>query len=226
MAFVGATGAGKTSIISLLNRFYDIQKGEILIDGIDIRQVRTEDLRRNIATVLQDVFLFSGDIRSNIRLNNTDISDETVKRVAEYVNADKFISRLPGGYDEPVMERGSTLSMGQRQLLAFARALAFDPAILVLDEATANIDTETELLIQDALDKLTKDRTTFVIAHRLSTIQKADKIIVLHKGVIREQGTHQELLRQRGLYYTLYQLQYKEQLGSQPEVSADNSVAT
>ena len=226
VAFVGATGAGKTSSISLLNRFYDIQKGEILIDGIDIRQVRTEDLRRNIATVLQDVFLFSGDIRSNIRLNNTDISDETVKRVAEYVNADKFISRLPGGYDEPVMERGSTLSMGQRQLLAFARALAFDPAILVLDEATANIDTETELLIQDALDKLTKDRTTFVIAHRLSTIQKADKIIVLHKGVIREQGTHQELLRQRGLYYTLYQLQYKEQLGSQPEVSADNSVAT
>lgn len=225
VAFVGATGAGKTSIISLLNRFYDIQKGQILIDDVDIRQMRKSDLRRQIAVVLQDVFLFTGDIKTNIRLNNTDISDETVAEVARYVNADKFIARLPKGYDEPVAERGSTLSMGQRQLLAFARALAFDPAILVLDEATANIDTETELLIQDALEKLTKNRTTFVIAHRLSTIQKADKIIVLHKGVIREMGNHQELLKKRGLYYKLYQLQYKEQLAGHKSEAAENASA-
>ncbi len=225
VAFVGATGAGKTSIISLLNRFYDIQKGQILVDGVDIRQMRKEDLRRQIAVVLQDVFLFTGDIKANIRLNNTDITDEKLTEVAKYVNAHRFIERLPAGYDEPVAERGSTLSMGQRQLLAFARALAFDPAILVLDEATANIDTETELLIQDALEKLTKGRTTFVIAHRLSTIQRADKIVVLHKGVIREIGSHQELLRNRGLYYKLYQLQYKEQLGTQPSAEGNSALA-
>lgn len=222
IAFVGATGAGKTSIINVLNRLYDIQKGQILIDGIDIRHVRKEDLRRQIAVVLQDVFLFTGDIKSNIRLNEQTISDEKVMEVARYVNADKFIEKLPGKLDEPVTERGSTLSMGQRQLLAFARALAFDPKILVLDEATANIDTETEILIQDALRKLTKGRTTFVIAHRLSTIQQADKIIVLHKGQIREVGTHQELLKKRGIYYKLYQLQYKDQLlGEQEAKDAD-----
>ncbi len=210
VAFVGATGAGKTSIISLMNRFYDIQKGEILVDGVNIRRYRVSDLRRNIATVLQDVFLFTGDIKGNIRLNNADITDEKIREVAHYVNADHFISRLPRGYDEPVTERGSTLSAGQRQLLAFARALAFDPSILVLDEATANIDTETELLIQDALPRLIAGRTTIVVAHRLSTIQHADKIIVLHKGKIREMGTHQELLTQKGIYYDLYRLQYKD----------------
>ncbi|MEA4882636.1 MAG: ABC transporter ATP-binding protein [Clostridia bacterium] len=208
VAFVGATGAGKTSIISLINRFYDIQKGQILVDGRDVRQYRTADLRRNVATVLQDVFLFTGDIETNIRLNNKSISDETVRKAAEHVNADRFISRLPKGYDEPVTERGSTLSAGQRQLLAFARALAFDPAILVLDEATANIDTETELLIQDALPRLIAGRTTIVVAHRLSTIQHADRIIVIHKGKVRETGTHQELLAKKGIYYDLCRLQY------------------
>ncbi|HON42881.1 MAG TPA: ABC transporter ATP-binding protein [Bacillota bacterium] len=226
VAFVGATGAGKTSVISLMNRFYDIQKGAILVDGIDIRRYRVSDLRKNIATVLQEVFLFTGDIKGNIRLNNTDISDEKIREVAHYVNADHFISRLPHGYDEPVTERGSTLSAGQRQLLAFARALAFDPAILVLDEATANIDTETELLIQDALPRLIAGRTTIVVAHRLSTIQHADKIIVLHKGRIREMGTHQELLAHKGIYYDLYRLQYKDDFGlPTPSIRADAYVS-
>lgn len=218
VAFVGATGAGKTSIISLMSRYYDIQKGSILIDGIDIRKIPLEDLRRNISTVFQDVFLFTGDIKTNIRLNNESITDEKVRSVAEYVNADVFIRKLPGGYDAKVTERGSTLSAGQRQLLAFARALAFNPSVLVLDEATSNIDTETEALIQDALPKLITGRTTIVIAHRLSTIQHADRIIVLHKGKIRESGTHQELLMQKGIYYGLYQLQYKDSL---PQVASE-----
>lgn len=210
VAFVGATGAGKSSIINLLSRFYDIQKGKILIDGTEIRDFELNQLRSNIGVVLQDVFLFSGDIRSNIRLNNTKITEEEIIEVAKYVNAHQFIERLPNQYDEAVTERGSTLSSGQRQLLSFARTLAFNPSILVLDEATSNIDTETELLIQDAMRKLTKDRTTIVVAHRLSTIQHADKIIVLHKGEIKEMGNHQELLAKQGLYYNLYELQYKE----------------
>lgn len=210
VAIVGATGAGKTSIISLLSRFYEIQKGDILIDGINAKELCKDDLRRSIGVVLQDVFLFSGKLKDNIRLNEESISDEKIEEVSRYVNADGFISRLPSGYNEEVMERGSTFSSGQRQLLAFARALAFDPAILVLDEATSNIDTETELLIQDALAKLTKNRTTIVIAHRLSTIQHADNIIVLHKGKVRESGNHQELLAKRGMYYSLYQLQYQK----------------
>jgi ABC-type multidrug transport system fused ATPase/permease subunit len=211
VAIVGATGAGKTSIISLLSRLYEIQKGEILIDGMNIRDIRKDDLRKLIGVVLQDVFLFSGRLRDNIRLDEESITVEKVIEAARYVNADGFISRLPDGYNTEVMERGSTFSAGQRQLLAFARALAFDPAILVLDEATSNIDTETELLIQDALAKLTRNRTTIVIAHRLSTIQHADKILVLHKGKVRESGTHQELLAKRGMYYSLYRLQYQKQ---------------
>jgi len=211
VAFVGATGAGKSSIINLLGRFYDIQKGTIRIDGMDIREMDKYELRKQIGIVLQDVFLFSGDIQSNIRLNREDITDEKIKQVAQYVNAEYFIDKLPQQYQEEVKERGSTLSQGQRQLLAFARTLAFNPAILILDEATANIDTETEQLIQDALNKLIHGRTTIVVAHRLSTIQHADKIIVLHKGKIREMGNHQELLSLQGLYYKLYQLQYKEE---------------
>ena len=208
IAIVGATGAGKTSIINLLNRFYEIQKGDILINGTNIKNAAADSLRRNIGVVMQDVFLFSGTIKENIKLNEEEISDEKVRKAAEFVNASGFIEALPHKYDEEVKERGATYSSGQRQLLAFARALAFDPPILVLDEATASIDTETELLIQDALAKLTQNRTTIVIAHRLSTIQHADMIIVLHKGRIREMGNHQELLAKRGIYYNLYQLQY------------------
>ncbi|ASS74842.1 lipid A ABC transporter permease/ATP-binding protein [Tumebacillus algifaecis] len=210
IAFVGATGAGKSSILNLLSRFYDIQKGEILIDGVNIKEVRKEELRRAISVVLQDVFLFTGTIRDNIRLQEPSITDQRIEESVRFVNADKLINKLPGKLDEPVLERGATFSAGERQLVAFARALAFDPTILVLDEATANIDTETESLIQDALQKLTKDRTTIVVAHRLSTIQNADKIIVMHKGTIREMGNHQALLAQGGMYYNLYQLQYKE----------------
>ncbi|HYE82431.1 MAG TPA: ABC transporter ATP-binding protein [Clostridia bacterium] len=209
-AFVGATGAGKTSIISLISRLYDIQKGEILIDGKNIKEIDKYELRSQIGTVLQDVFLFSGDIKSNIRLNEKDIDDATIRQTSSFVNADKFIEKLPDGYNEEVKERGATFSAGQRQLLAFARALAFDPSVLVLDEATSNIDTETEMLIQDAIKRVIKNRTTIVIAHRLSTIQHANNIIVLHKGKVREMGTHQELLDKKGMYYDLYLLQYKE----------------
>lgn len=212
VAFVGATGAGKSSIINLMNRFYDIQKGEILIDGINIKDIPLSTLRKNIGVVLQDVFMFTGTIKDNILLNNTEISTEKMKEIAQYVNAHNFIEKLPNQYDEPVMERGSTLSSGQRQLLAFARALATDPSILVLDEATSNIDTETEELIQDAVVKLIQGRTSIAIAHRLSTIQNCNKIMVLHKGQLREMGSHQELLEMEGIYYKLYQLQYKESL--------------
>lgn len=212
VAFVGATGAGKSSIINLVSRFYDVQKGSILIDGIDIRRLKKEEFRRQIGVVLQDVFLFSETIAGNINLNNPDISPEQIKSAARLVNADDFISRLPDGYKQQVEERGATLSAGERQLLAFARALAYDPRILILDEATANIDTATELLIQAALKKLAQGRTTIIVAHRLSTIQHADKIIVIHKGRIRESGTHQQLLNRGGIYYDLYRLQYKDQL--------------
>lgn len=208
VALVGATGSGKTTIISLLNRFYDIQKGYIKIDGRDIKDLDKHALRKKIGIVLQDVFLFAGDIKGNIRLHE-DISIDKVQAVAEYVNADGFIQDLPDKYDETVKERGSTLSAGQRQLLSFARALAFDPEILILDEATSNIDTETELLIQNAIGKLVKDRTTIIVAHRLSTIKHADKIIVMHKGKIQEIGNHDTLIQKRGFYYDLYKLQYQ-----------------
>ena len=211
VAFVGATGAGKTSIINLLCGFYEHQKGQILIDGIDIRDLGKEKLRRNIGLVLQDVSLFSGDIATNIRLFDSDIPMEEVERAAKYVNAHDFIQKLHGGYSHEVGEGGATLSLGQRQLISFARALIRDPKILVMDEATSHVDTETEILIQDALLKLMKGRTTIAIAHRLSTIQNADKIIVIHKGRIREVGDHQELLNKRGLYYNLYRLQYDQE---------------
>lgn len=211
VAIVGHTGAGKTSIISLLSRFYEIQRGEIFVDGVNIQHLRPEKLRKHIAVVLQDVFLFSGDITGNINLGDDAITPEMVQEAARIVGANKFIEQLPGQYKAEVKERGSTLSVGQKQLLSFARALAYNPKILVLDEATSSVDTETELLIQDAIKKLLKGRTSIVIAHRLSTIQNADKIIVLHKGEIREMGTHQELLSRDGIYRKLYQLQYKDQ---------------
>ena len=211
VAIVGATGAGKTSIINILTRFYDIKSGSILVDGIDIRKINKRELRKHISIVLQDVFLFSGNIRSNISMDNEDISEEQVKKAATLVGADKFIEALPNKYDEIVMERGATLSVGQKQLISFARALAYNPQILILDEATSSVDTETEALIQKAIEKLLVGRTAIVIAHRLSTIQNADKIIVMHKGKIRETGNHQELLAKKGIYYKLYQLQYKDQ---------------
>lgn len=206
-AFVGATGAGKSTILNLIGRYFDIQKGQILIDEIDIHEIDLDVLRGAIGQVQQDVFIFTGDIKSNISLNNEAISPDNVRRAAEIVNADPFIQKLPHGYDEPVTERGSTLSAGQRQLLSFARTLAYDPKILVLDEATANIDTETETLITQALARLMDGRTTIMVAHRLSTIQHADKIIVMHHGEIKESGTHQELLAKDGLYKKLYELQ-------------------
>ena len=211
VAIVGATGAGKTSIINILTRFYDIGKGEILVDGIPITRLMKRELRKHISIVLQDVFLFHGTVASNIGMNNPEITRVKIEEAARLVGADKFIRMLPNGYDEEVKERGATLSVGQKQLISFARALAHDPRILILDEATSSIDTETESLIQSAIEKLLVGRTAIVIAHRLSTIQNADKIIVMHKGEIKEMGTHRELLANRGIYFRLYQLQYKDQ---------------
>lgn len=210
VALVGHTGAGKTTIASLMLRFYEIQKGQILLDGVDIRERDLADLRRQFSIVLQDVFLFSGTAEANIRLG-AQISCDTVRQAAREVHADPFISALPQGYQTEILERGAGLSVGQKQLLSFARALAFDPRILILDEATSSIDTETELLIRDAVTRLMENRTSIIVAHRLSTIQRVDRIIVLHKGEVREIGSHQELLAKRGIYYTLYQLQYKDQ---------------
>jgi len=217
VAVVGHTGAGKTTLISLLMRFYDVQKGAIRIDGVDIRQMEIAELRSRFGVVLQDPFLFTGTVESNIRLGTSRILDEDVEQAAEDVNLADFIRTLPGGFKEPVRERGSTLSTGQKQLISFARALAHDPKILILDEATSSVDTETEFRVRDALNRMVEGRTSLIIAHRLSTVQRADKIIVMHKGQVREMGSHQQLLAQRGIYYKLYQLQYKDQeLGAPP----------
>lgn len=208
VALVGHTGSGKTSIVNIILGMYPYQKGEILIDDKPLNSYSLHDIRQNIGIVQQDVFLFSGTIRDNILLNDENLDDNKMYEVAKHVNVDRFIESLPGKYNEPVMERGSTFSVGQRQLIAFARVLAYDPSIFILDEATSNIDTETEILIQDALEKIMENRTSMIIAHRLSTIQHSDRIIVLHKGRIIEEGSHQELLRKEGLYYDLYRLQY------------------
>ena len=211
VAIVGYTGGGKTTIINLLSRYYDVSAGRILIDGTDIREYAQRDLHRYIATVLQDVFLFSGDIANNIHLGDRNIGEDKLREVSTYINAHKFIDKLPSGYQEKVGERGRTLSVGERQLLSFARALVYEPKILVLDEATSSVDTETEFLVQDALRKFMSGRTSIVIAHRLSTIRYVDRIIVLHKGEIIEEGSHKELLARRGHYSKLYELQYKDQ---------------
>ncbi len=211
VAFVGATGSGKSTIMSLLMRFYDAQRGAVLVDGVDVRLWPQKELRRRMSLVLQDVYLFSGTVARNIRMGNDDITDDDVQTAARYVNAEGFIRRLPEEFDAPLGERGASLSTGQKQLLSFARALAHDPEILILDEATSNVDTETEILIQEALTRLMQGRTSLVVAHRLSTVRNVDRILVMHKGALREEGSHQELLRQRGLYYRLYLLQYRDQ---------------
>ncbi|MFQ5541376.1 MAG: ABC transporter ATP-binding protein, partial [Candidatus Binatia bacterium] len=208
---VGATGGGKTTAIKLLSRFYDVQRGSVSVSGVDVRDWDLQALRRHIGVVLQDVFLFSGDILWNLSLGDQTFSVELIEQAARYANAERFVRRLPGEFRAQVRERGSNFSAGQRQLLALARVLVFEPEILVLDEATSSVDTETELLIQDALVKIMKDRTCLVIAHRLSTIRNADRIIVLHKGEVREIGSHAELLEKRGIYYRLYQLQYERE---------------
>ena len=210
VALVGHTGSGKTTITNLLMRFYDVQRGRILLDGVDVRDWDLQSLRENFAVVLQDIFLFTGTVESNIRLGRQDISDERVRWAASEVRADNFIQRLPQAYDSEVRERGAGLSVGQKQLISFARALAFDPALLILDEATSSIDTETEQLIQEAIARVMRNRTSVIVAHRLSTIQRADTIIVLHHGEIREQGSHQDLLSLQGLYWKLYKLQYSD----------------
>ncbi|HEV2698385.1 MAG TPA: ABC transporter ATP-binding protein, partial [Terriglobales bacterium] len=225
VAIVGHTGAGKTTLISLLLRFYDVQRGAIRIDGVDIKEMALTDLRRRFGVVLQDPFLFTGTIEGNIRLGTDWISDEDVRQAAEDVNLTDFIHNLPNTYKEEVHERGSTLSTGQKQLISFARALAHSPKILILDEATSSVDTETEFKVRDALGKMVEGRTSIIIAHRLSTVQRADKIIVMHKAQLREMGTHQQLLAKRGIYFKLYQLQYKDQelaatLPIHPEVTA------
>jgi len=229
VAVVGHTGAGKTTLISLLLRFYDVQKGAVRIDGVDVKDMDLPDLRRRFGVVLQDPFLFTGTIGGNIRLGTERILDEHVAQAAEDVNLGEFIRTLPDGFNQEVRERGSTLSTGQKQLISFARALAHEPRILILDEATSSVDTETEFKVRDALRRMVEGRTSLIIAHRLSTIQSADKIIVMHKGQVREMGTHQELLANRGIYYKLYQLQYKDQeiTAGKPEtpestVSADD----
>ena len=211
VAIVGHTGAGKTTIISLLLRFYDVQKGAIRIDGVDIRDMDLGDLRRRYGVVLQDPFLFSGTVADNIRLGSHWIDDSSIENAAEQVNVADFIRSLPGGFDEEVQERGSTLSTGQKQLISFARALAHNPKILILDEATSSVDTETEFRVREALTRMVEGRTSIIIAHRLSTMQRANKIIVMHKGKVREIGSHQQLLANRGIYWKLYQLQYKDQ---------------
>jgi ATP-binding cassette subfamily B protein len=216
IALVGHTGSGKSTITNLLMRFYDVQRGRILLDGVDLRDWDLKALRENFAVVLQEIFLFSGTVAGNIRLGRSDIGDERVTWAAQEVHAEQFINRLTGGYQAEVKERGAGLSVGQKQLISFARALAFDPAILILDEATSSIDTETEQLIQQAIERVMRNRTSIVVAHRLSTIQRADQIIVLHHGEIREQGTHQELLAQHGLYWRLYKLQYAD--GGRPAI--------
>jgi ATP-binding cassette, subfamily B, multidrug efflux pump len=224
VAIVGHTGAGKTTIISLLMRFYDVQKGAVRIDGVDVKEMDLADLRRRFGVVLQDPFLFTGTVEGNIRLGTAWIEDSDIEKAAEDVNLADFVRTLPRGFKEEVRERGSTLSTGQKQLISFARALAHEPKILILDEATSSVDTETEFRVRDALNRMVEGRTSVVIAHRLSTVQRADKIIVMHKGQVREMGTHQELLAQRGIYYKLYQLQYKDQevltAASTPEVTA------
>jgi ATP-binding cassette subfamily B protein len=222
VGIVGATGAGKSTIINLLLRFYDVSRGRILVDGVDVRELDLQQLRTLFSPVLQDVHLFTGTIADNIRLGAAAIPEEAVQRAAASVHADPFIRQLPSGYASPVAERGATLSVGQKQLLSFARALAFDPRILILDEATSSVDTETEILIRDALHVMMAGRTTIAIAHRLSTIQDMDKILVLHKGQLRESGTHQELLAQRGIYFKLYELQYKEPEGKESKAAKES----